>query len=341
MKLRVTDRKTEDTTRRVEIFNRIEELLKAADRILIVTHIDPDGDALGTQLAFGAYLEHLGKDVCMVRDSQIPRKYRFLPGIENIDSTETIARDYTADAAIVLECPNLNRLGKAERLLDDVGVIINIDHHQDNLDLGHINWVDIAASSVGEMVYEFFRHVHFSISANVATHLYTAILTDTGRFRYASTTPRSMQIAARLIESGADPRRICDTVYYNMPPSTMTLTGKVLGGIRFFHNDMICILTLTNEMLIDSGADLSESDGLVDFTLFSEGVQAGALLKEIDDSHTKVSLRAVEGLDVAEVAAEFGGGGHVAAAGCTVPASLEDARKKIVTRLIEVVNGTD
>jgi phosphoesterase RecJ-like protein len=341
MKLRVTNKNSEDIGRRVEVMDRIRELLDGGKKALVVSHVDPDGDALGTQLAVGAYLRSRGKDVYMVRDSEIPEKYRFLPGVQSVTLASQLPEDFTVDTVVILECPNISRIGSASRLLTDAETIINIDHHPDGVDLGHVNWVDSTASSVGELIYEFFEHVGYEIGPDVATQLYTAILTDTGRFRFASTTPRSMQIAALLIEAGANPRTICDSVYYNVRPSTMKLVGKVLNTIEFHENDTICILTLTNDMLKDTGADVSESDGLVDYTLYNSGVRAGALLKEIDRETTKVSLRSCDGINVAAIAAKFGGGGHYQAAGCMIPKPLELARKELLAHLTEASRETE
>lgn len=318
--------------------SQIRGVLEKANRILVVSHIDPDGDALGTQLAFGAYLKSLGKTVFMVRDSDIPVKYKFLPDVGSIIPAASLPAETTFDTGLVLECPNLQRSGTAADRLTNGVTILNIDHHQDSSEYGTINWIDTTASSVGEMAYEYFEAVGFEVTADVATCLYTAILTDTGRFRFGSTTARTMAIAGDLIARGADPRSICDQVYYDMQPSSMLLTGKVLNSLEYHYNGTVCLLTLTKAMLADAGADESDSDGLVDFTLFTKGVTTGALLKEIDANNTKVSLRSANGVNVAKVAATFGGGGHFNAAGCRIPLPLDRAREEIL-KLLREANG--
>ncbi|MCP4684854.1 MAG: bifunctional oligoribonuclease/PAP phosphatase NrnA [bacterium] len=318
--------------------SQIRGTLEKATRIMVVSHIDPDGDALGTQLAFGSYLKSLGKEVHLVRDSGIPDKYRFLPGVDKIVQANSLPKDISFDTGLVLECPSLKRAGSAAGFLANGLQIVNIDHHQDSAEYGTVNWIDTKASSVGEMAYEYFQATDFDIDSDVATCLYTAILTDTGRFRYASTTSRTMTIAGNLIAHGADPRVICDFVYYDMKAPTMILTGRVLNSIEYHHDGRVCILTLTADMLAESGADESDSDGLVDFTLFTKGVTTGALLKEIDADTTKVSLRSCNGVNVAEIAAKFGGGGHFNAAGCRVPLSLDKAKQEIL-KLLRDANG--
>jgi bifunctional oligoribonuclease and PAP phosphatase NrnA len=314
---------------------RVHEKLLGARAILVVSHIDPDGDALGTQLAFGQYLKECGKTVYLVRDSEVPEKYRFLPDVASIVLAGSLPDNLEIDTALVLECPVATRAGSAVRFLKDSVTVVHIDHHSDSTPHGDINWIDIATSSVGEMAYEYFTAVGYHFDERVATQLYTAILTDTGRFRYASTSPRTMAIAGELIARGASPRDICDAVYFDLPASTTLLMGKVLASMEFYNHGRICVFTLTQAMLDDSGASASESDGLVDYTLFTRGVVTGALLKEISDSRTKVSLRSSDGVNVAQIAAVFGGGGHFNAAGCELPLPLDRARTEIVRLLTE------
>jgi phosphoesterase RecJ-like protein len=306
--------------------------------VLIVTHKDPDGDALGTQLAFATYLNDVGIEAQPVRDDVVPDKYRFLAGVEDVPSFDQLDPDAKFDTMLFLECPTIERGGRVNDLLNDDVTIINIDHHQDNSGFGTVNWVDVQRSSVGEMAFEYFAQVGYDISTVVAEYLFTAILTDTGRFRYSNTGPRTMEIAGRLIEAGADPEKICDQVYYNLPPSTTKLIGHVLNGIEFYENSAICLLTLTQQMLTDTGAEQSETEGLVDYALFSKGVNAGALLREIDQGHTKVSLRSKGRINVAEMAARHGGGGHVNAAGCLIDMSLPEAKVEVLRMLTEGLN---
>ena len=255
MKSSVNEKTTSKTDTRRTTIERIREAFDNAGHILVVSHLDPDGDALGSQLAIGAYLRHLGKSVSMVRDSEIPEKYRFLPGVERIVETSRLPDDISVDTAVVLECPTLARVGSAAAYLTDSVKIINIDHHPDALDLGSINWIETTMSSVGEMVYEFFEAVDYDITAAVATALYTAIMTDTGRFRYPSTTRRTMEIAGALIEAGADPHYTCDMVYYNMRPSTLKLTGQILHGVEFHLDNKVCLLTMSREMMQTAGEE--------------------------------------------------------------------------------------
>jgi len=317
----------------------IEKLLLTGNRILLVSHVDPDGDAVGTLLAFAFYLKDIGKDYVLVRDSGIPHKYKFLPGIEQIKSFKEIDQAVSFDVALVLECPTLERAGRTADLISDNTAIINIDHHQDATEYGIVNWLDTRASSVGEMAFEYFEKVGFSLSPQIAEQLYTAILTDTGRFRYTSTTPRTMAVTGELIAAGANPRKICDEVYYNTPPDIMKLTAIVLNTIEFHLENKFCLLHMTREMLNRSGADGTATEGLVDFTMFNTRVAVGALLKEIDENKTKISLRSRDNINVAEIADRFNGGGHVNAAGCTIARSIPEVREILIKILTEVLDG--
>jgi phosphoesterase RecJ-like protein len=331
---------TKDIHTLARMAEQISVVLSGSRRILVASHIDPDGDAIGTQLAFAAYLQDLGKEVFLVRQGEIPHKYQFLSGVDRIPHfSEYENSPPDIDTALILECPNVERIGRASRLLKPGISIVNIDHHLDNSDFGAVNWIDTRASSVGEMAYEYFRAVDFSISKTIAEQLYTAIMTDTGRFRFSSTTPRTMEIAGELIEVGVEPQKITDLVYFDVQSSTIKLVGKVLNSIEFLFDGRICILTQTRRMLEEAGADSSEAEGLVDYTLHSSGVIGGALLKENDGKRTRVSFRSKDGINVAELAARYGGGGHFNASGCTIPMALEDAREEVIRLFAEALDG--
>ena len=324
-----------------EILKEITRVFAKSKRIMVVSHIDPDGDALGTQLAFGAYLKDIGKEVYMVRDSQIPAKYRFLEEINSILSYKEFPEELSIDTALILECPNISRIGGARKFLNGDIEIINIDHHCDNDNFGRVNWLNTKASSVGEMAFEYFYTVGYNFNKAVAEQLYTAIMTDTGRFRFCSTSPRTMEIVAHLLEKGADPQKICDNVYYSLKPTVLRLIGKVLNSIEFHQNGNICVLTLSKEMLTASGANDSDSEGIVDFSLYSKNVIGGVLFKEIDPEITKVSLRSKDNINVAELAAKFGGGGHFNAAGCTLSMPLDIAKTEIIKLLKEAIDDQE
>lgn len=335
MKSKVIAKKTNNGDHVEPPVGEMKSMIESSRRVLVATHIDPDGDAIGTQLAFGAYLQSIGKKVSLVRESDIPEKYRFLPDVDTILTPDVVGNNLEIDLAVILECPNKDRLGTVKRYLTDSLKTIHIDHHRDTTIFADINWIDITASSVGEMVWLYFKKVNYSITPAVAEQLYTAVLTDTGRFRYGSTTETTMCCAGDLIAAGAQPQKICDKVYYNVAPEAMRLVGKVLNGVEFHSGERICLLTLRKAMLEETGASESDSEGLVDYTLFNRGVVAGALLKEVDEAHTRVSFRSNNHIDVSAIAAQFGGGGHYNASGCTLGMNVEDARSEVIRLLTE------
>lgn len=318
-----------------EILNRIQVSLRQAQHVMVVSHIDPDGDAIGSVLAFGQYLTRSGIKATMVRDSEIPEKYRFLPSVERMIQCGSLPPGFSCDTVVVLECPDVKRMGAASELFSDDATIINIDHHTGNGNYGTINWIDVGASSIGELLFEYFEHVHYSIDYEAAVMLYTAILTDTGRFRYDATSPKTMEIAGKLMSLGLDTNDICRQVYFNESPSRLRLLGAALRTLEYHADGTVCLLTLTNEMYAEAGSARDESDGIVDYAMHSRGVLIGALIKEVDATTTRCSLRSVGDIDVASVARTFGGGGHSKAAGCSISMPLAEAKAEIISLLTE------
>lgn len=317
----------------------LKKIIDNSSKLLVVSHIDPDGDALGTQLAFAKYLKDNGKDVTLVRQSDIPEKYHFLSTILEIPHFDSLSKDLNFDTIIVLECPDFKRIGLAGCWVTEETILVNIDHHLDNNLQGSLNWINVKASSVGEMVYEYFEEIGYAVDKDIADCLYTAILTDTGRFRYNVTSQRTHEIAGKLISAGVVPQVVCDEIYFKMKPSTVTLLGKVLNEIEFYIDGKLCLLTLTKDMLQRSNADSAESDGLVDHTLYNKGVEVGLLLKEQSDSQTKVSMRSRDSINVSAVANFFGGGGHFNASGCMIGKSLDESKALLVEMFKEIIDG--
>lgn len=318
---------------------QIDLLLRGGNKILVASHIDPDGDALGTQLAFAQYLASLGKEIYLVRYADIPDKYQFLPGVESIRHYDEFENNFSVDTALILECPDLARVGRISSALSDSVKIINLDHHLDNGNFGAVNWISSGSSSVGEMAFEYFEKVGYEVDYTCAQLLYTAILTDTGRFRFPSTSPKTMRVVASLLETGINPQEISDQIYFNMPARSLKLIGKVLNGIEYHDNNRICILGLTRAMYSMAGAVPADSDGIVDYTMYSRGTVAGALVKEIDGQRSKISFRSRGKVNVAEIAGRHGGGGHMNASGCSLDLPYEEARTMAVKLLKEALNG--
>jgi len=322
-------------TIRKQIIDRIHK----ARRILIVSHRDPDGDALGSVLAMHNFLSDTGKESLPVINGKLPYKYRLLPGIDKIISADQIADSAGKfDLALVVDSSDLERIGPAAGLIDDTTEIINIDHHPDNAGFGRINLVDSSASSVGEIIAELFMEIDYPVSPDTASLLYAAIMTDTGRFRFQSTGRRSMELAGWLIGRGVNPRAICDKIYYSVPPAVLRLTGELLIGMEFFENDRICLMGLPKDKYDRIGAGLNDTEGLAEYSLFGQNVVVGGLLKDMGKDGIKVSLRSRDSINVSSLAHKYGGGGHANAAGFISHHSLDDTRRMLLEDLKELVN---
>lgn len=325
--------------RRVE--QRIIETLLKSRHVLITAHSGPDGDSLGAQLGLAGLLTAQGIGHMIVNEGVVPHKYAFLPGIEsvrNIRDVVTAPRRF--DTAVVIECSSLDRIGSVSRLIDEQCTVINIDHHPDSTPFGGINMADTTAAAAGEMIHDLLVYGKFTIDAAMATNLYTAILTDTGRFHYNSTTPRSLRTAARLIELGADPEAITEQVYFNLRPQTVRLTGMALSGMQYLFDGRLCLITVDRRMLQEAEADQGDTEGLANYSLYAKGVLVGVLLTEMDADATKVSFRSHNGVNVAEAATRFGGGGHINASGCVIGLPLAQARAQVVEYLRGKLNGS-
>lgn len=306
--------------------NRIAVALKNARRILLTGHRDPDGDSVGCQMAFHEYwTKQRRRRADVVNHGVLPRKYRCLDPKALIQTPTAIKRVPKWDAVIVFECSNLERIGAVRPLVPAGVPLINLDHHHHNTNFGSVNVIDRSAAACGEMVFDLLRHWKARITPEIASQLAAAILTDTGRFHYRSTTPRTLELAADLMRHGANLTRLTDEIYYSYPPQQFRLMQHVLGNMQMRASGQVCFLMLKEADRKRYGIPLRELEGLVDYTLYLRGVRVGALLKEITGRRTKVSLRSTDSINVAEIARRFGGGGHPNAAGLVMDIPIEKA----------------
>ncbi len=320
---------------------QIIDSLLGAKHVLVTAHKGPDGDSIGSQLGLAGFLKAHEIPYVIVNEGPIPDKYRFLPGIETIHDIEhfPIPQD-RFDAAVVIECSSLDRIGQVQKLIDQDCMIINIDHHQDNVPFGAINLKKTDAAAAGEMIYDILLQGSFAIDQSMATNLYAAILTDTGRFHYTNTTPSCMRAAAHLLELGADAVEVTEKVYFNLKPQVVKLTGRVVGDMEFELDGRLCLLTVDQKTLAEAHVDNGDIEGLVNYTLYARGVEVGALFTELSAEKTKVSFRSHNDLDVAAIAAHFGGGGHINASGCIVDMPLRETRETIIRYIKDRLNGS-
>ena len=322
-----------------------EELGKAiqdAQSVALFTHVHPDGDALGSLLGFAGILEGLQKNVFCYLDEPVPHLYHFLPGRERVktslDELFTFVEKNEKVVAISLDCGDCSRLGKHEARLRGITPFLVIDHHQSHKDFGDYRWVDPRRSSTGEMVYEIAQYLQAGISYEAAYNLYVAISTDTGSFCYEATSPRTLRIAADLLELGVLPDEVSGQIYNNYTAERIHLMEMVLNTLRLYKQGKVAMIHVTQDMFAKSKARPEDIEGFVDFPRSIRGVKVAAFVKENKDRVISVSLRAKGTCDVAELARVFNGGGHRNAAGFRfADKTLEQVQQLVVDQLIPLV----
>jgi len=309
---------------------RIREAIRRHHRFLITGHIDPDPDALGSVLAMKHMLTRLGKDAVATSPDPVPEAVRFLPGAEDIVPPERLKGPF--DAFVIVDCAP-DRIGhKLTPWLDRVGLIINIDHHETNPRQEPIHWVDPQAAAVGEMVYKLCRAMDVDIDEPIAVCLYTAILTDTGSFRFSNTTAETFAIASDLVARGAKPAPIAEALYGQRPWSYFQLLMRALPTLSRTDDGRITWMTVTRQMVQQAGARPDEMEGFVQFPRMVSGAEISMLFRELDSGDTRVSFRSRNRVDVSRLAEEFGGGGHARAAGALLKEPLETAIPRVLAR---------
>ncbi len=306
----------------------IREAILLRQRFVITSHARPDGDAIGSQVAMALALRLLGKDVHMVSADPAPPQFRTFPGVPDVRVSQSVHGPF--DAAIVMECGDLSRTG-VEGL--DKYFVINIDHHPGNKSYGAINWFDPGAAACGEMVFDVIEALGVPLTPEIATHIYIAILTDTGGFHYSHITPRTFEICRRCTEAGAQPETIARAVYDSSTMGRLRLMGAVLHNLEFESEGRAVVAALTLKLLQETGATHEDADGLINIPLTVKDIRAVAFFKEIAPDSFRISLRSKDGVDVNRVANAFGGGGHKNAAGCTLNGPYPEVRQKLLAEL--------
>jgi phosphoesterase RecJ-like protein len=311
-----------------DVIAAIRDAILHRQRFVITSHARPDGDAIGSQVAMAYALRQLGKDVQMVDADPAPPQFQAFPGVGDIQVSPTLHGQF--DAVIVMECSDLSRTG-VEGF--DRYFVINIDHHPGNKNYGAINWFDPGAAACGEMVFDVIEALGVVLTPEIATHIYVAILTDTGGFHFSHITPRTFDICRRCTEAGAQPEAIARAVYDSSTMGRLRLMGAVLHNLEFEGSGRAALAAVTLELLRQTGATQEDTDGLINIPLTVKDIQAVAFFKEIARDSFRISLRSKGNVDVNRVANAFGGGGHKNAAGCTLNGPYSEVRKKLVAEL--------
>lgn len=326
---------------------RIIQDIHGAGNIVLCTHAHPDGDALGSLFGLADILESLGKKVFCLLEEPVSHLYLFLPDLDKVHTSLDEYRAFINDAgedilAIALDCGDDDRLGKLKEELLQVHPFIVIDHHQSHRDFGTVRWVNPHCSSTGEMVYELALHLDAQITYNCAYNLYVAICTDTGSFRYECTRPRTMQIAAELLEKGVRPEEVGSHLYDNFSQERLKLMELVLATITLCESDQLAFMHVSSGMLEESGAILQDVEGFIDFPRSLRSVKVAVLIKEAQHGLVAVSLRGKGECDVAEVAKHFDGGGHRNAAGFRCQGkTIEQVRQEVKEVLSKALAETN
>jgi bifunctional oligoribonuclease and PAP phosphatase NrnA len=297
-----------------------------ADHLLVTAHARPDGDAIGSLLACWMILHRMGKSADMALSDRVPCIYRSLPHAAQIQHWDRVEGDY--DAVILLECDGIERTrldGLENRFL------INIDHHTSGRAFAHVNWIDSNACAVAELVYELAGAAGIEITQEMATCLYTAVLSDTGSFCYEGTDAHTFELARNLVRHGANPVLTAQEVYFSNPAAKMLLLGAALANLQ--HDGRLAWLWVTENDMDRTHAEEEDCEGIVNYAIGIRGIEVAVFLRELRDHRVRLSLRSKGRVNVATIAEQFGGGGHENASGCTLDGPLPVAAERILQYL--------
>lgn len=311
-----------------QVLAAIADTIVQKNCFLIVGHVNPDGDCLGSMCALGIGLAQIGKQVTMLSIDGVPDQYAFLPEAERV--VRSMPEGASCDVAVTVDCDGLERVGDAIDAVRSCGILIDIDHHtgvdrDTDLALVDPNW-----ASTGEGVMSVLHPVGARITPDIAACLLTAIITDTGSFRFSNVRPSTLRIAADLMEAGASPSKIAQQVYETKSFASVKLLGLALSTLETAADGRVAYAYVTQEALSASGASDADTEGMPNTVRSIRGVDVGILFREAPDGSTRVSLRSREGYDVSRVAKLFGGGGHTLASGCSLEHPLDKSRDLVI-----------
>jgi phosphoesterase RecJ-like protein len=315
---------------------RIADEIRTRQRFVLSSHVRPDGDAIGSQLAMAYALWHLGKDVRIVNRDPPPEPLSVFPGVPLIEVATRV--DDPGDAVIVMECGDLTRTG-VEGF--DRGFVINIDHHLGNTSYGALNWFDASAAACSEMVFDLVTELGVPLTREIATHVYIAILTDTGSFHYSSISPRTFDICRQCMEAGIDPPAIAGAIYDSNNLGRLKLFGAVLSRMVLDDSGRVATICVDHKLARECGGTYDDTEGIVNLPLTVKEIAGVVFFKEAGPDDWRVSLRSKGDVDVNAVAKEFGGGGHKNASGCSATGSFEELKPLFQRKLLEQIEAAE
>ncbi len=316
-------------------FNEINKLLRKNNNFLITSHVNLDGDGIGSELALYSILKKLKKNPIILNQDRLPKIYDFLPDSNKVNDLEGhFLNPKNIDVGIVLDCSNIKRIGKTYEILKEIKTVINIDHHKSNECFGDVNWVDSSISSVGEIIYDLIKSINIDLlDANISTCLFTAIITDTGSFRYSNVSSKTFKVASDLTSKGIMPYLIANNIYNRNTYSGLKLLGEALSTLETDESKYVSWLTITRKMLNDTKAKDEEIEGIIDISTTLNNVEISILFRETKDNKIKISFRSKGNFDVNKFAGKFKGGGHPNAAGCLLSGKLYEIKERILSEL--------
>jgi bifunctional oligoribonuclease and PAP phosphatase NrnA len=325
---------TETAISRNQILLDICREVRQRQSFLLTSHARPDGDSVGSQLAMAFALDAMGKQVRIINADPAPDHYFEFPGLDRIELLPAVPAGTNADAVIVMECSDLSRTGVAGF---EGRYIINIDHHVGNRMYGALNWHDETAAACGEMVFELIQCLQVPLSIEIATHIYLAILTDTGSFHHSNITPRTFDICRQAVEAGVDPAIMARRVFDSNSFGKLKLIGALLDSMQLIDDGRLAVLYMDDEMLAACGCTHNDTEGVINLPLTAREIQAVVFFKAASNGDIRVSMRSKYDVDVRLVANQFGGGGHKNAAGFTVEGPLSAVRADIINRIVQAI----
>lgn len=310
-------------------------VLREKDRFLVACHENPEGDAIGSELALALALRKMGKTATVLNADPVPANLLFLPGA----GTVVFAEDGSKyDVAVVVDCGSPERTGRVGQELRKCPLLINIDHHRTNGDLGELALVDPDAAATGLLIHRVLSAMGYEIGLDVATNIYVAVLTDTGSFHYGSSSPEAFEVAGEMVRRGVDPWAVAEQVYETQSAHRLRLLGRVLDSLEVSADGRVACISTMREDLREFASGKDALEGFINYPRSIVGVEVAVSFREEEGGVFRVSFRSKGRVDVCAVAARFGGGGHRNAAGCTVPGTLADVKKRVLEALAAVLS---
>ena len=322
-------------------FEEITKVVQMNNNFLITSHMNLDGDGIGSELAFYFILKKLNKNPIILNQDRLPKIYDFLPGSNKVRHLEdNCINPKSIDVGIVLDCSNIKRIGKTYEIFKNIETVINIDHHNSNENYGDLNYIDSSASSVGEIIYEFINFIDSDLlDDKISTSLYTAIITDTGSFRYSNVSSKTFKVAADLTSYKIKPHLIADNIYNKNTYTGLKLLGKALLTLEVDSSNYFSWLTITRKMLNETKAKDEEIEGIIDIATTLNNIEISILFRETKENKIKVSFRSKGNFNVNKFAGKFKGGGHPNAAGCLCSGRLDEIKEKILSELLNDIRN--